>query len=311
MAREFDREFKLEAIRMASEEGITAREVDQRLGLSVGIISRWKKQLKDNGDEAFPGTGHLSARDDEVRRLQRELDRVRRERDILKKAVASSTSQRNTFVDATPSLKRSAGETNPNVFRGRSGSPKITEALQRREWRVGKNRVARRMRHLGLRSIVRRRFKVTTHSKHRFPVAPNRLQRDFTAQRPNQVWVSDLTYLRVGRGWLYLVVFIDLFSRRVVGWALSRSLDHTVALKALQRAVARRNPPRGLIHPLRPWCPVRLQRLRPMGHATGLRPEHEPQGRLLGQRRSGVLLPPAQNRTHLPHSLARLRGRAS
>ena len=59
MARKFDREFKLEAIRMASEEGITAREVEQRLGLSVGIISRWKKQLKDNGDEAFPGTGHL------------------------------------------------------------------------------------------------------------------------------------------------------------------------------------------------------------------------------------------------------------
>jgi len=129
----------------------------------------------------------------------------------------------------------------------RSGSPKITKALQQRGWRVGKNRVARRMRHLGLRSIVRRRFKVTTHSKHRFPVAPNRLQRNFTAQRPNQVWVSDLTYLRVARGWLYLVVFIDLFSRRVVGWALSRSLDHTVALKALQRAVARRNPPRGLI----------------------------------------------------------------
>ena len=75
---------------MASEEGITAREVEQRLGLSVGIISRWKKQLKDNGDEAFPGTGHLSARDDEVRRLQRELDRVRRERDILKKAVIFS-----------------------------------------------------------------------------------------------------------------------------------------------------------------------------------------------------------------------------
>ncbi len=129
----------------------------------------------------------------------------------------------------------------------RSGSPKITRALQARGWRVSKSRVARRMRHLGLRSIVRRRFKVTTDSKHRYPVAPNRLQRDFTVQRPNQTWVSDLTYLRVGRGWLYLVVFIDLYSRRVVGWALSSSLDHTVVLTALQRAVARRRPPRGLI----------------------------------------------------------------
>jgi len=131
--------------------------------------------------------------------------------------------------------------------RRRSGSPKITRALGDRGWRVSKNRVARRMRLLGLRSIVRRRFKVTTNSRHRFAVAPNRLQRDFTAQRPNQVWVSDLTYLRVGRGWLYLVIFIDLYSRRVVGWALSSALDHSVALTALKRAVIRRQPPKGLI----------------------------------------------------------------
>tara|TARA_B100000959_G_C14881773_1_gene582838 strand:- start:32 stop:904 length:873 start_codon:yes stop_codon:yes gene_type:complete len=131
--------------------------------------------------------------------------------------------------------------------RQRSGSPKITRALGARGWHVSKNRVADRMRHLGLRSIVRRRFRVTTNSKHRFPAAPNRLQRNFTATHPNQVWVSDLTYLRVGRGWLYLVVFIDLFSRRVVGWALSSSLDHSIALRALQRAVAGRNPPAGLI----------------------------------------------------------------
>jgi len=86
----------------------------------------------------------------------------------------------------------------------RSGSPKITRALIDGGWQVGENRVARRMRVLGLRSIVRRRFKVTTNSQHRFAVAPNRLQRDFTAQRPNQVWVSDLTYLSVG---VRLVVF--------------------------------------------------------------------------------------------------------
>ena len=103
------------------------------------------------------------------------------------------------------------------------------------------------MRQLGLRSIVRRRFKVTTNSQHRFAVAPNRLQRNFITPRPNQVWVSDLTYLRVGRGWLYLVVFIDLYSRRVVGWALSSALDHGVALRALQRAVTQRRPKKGLI----------------------------------------------------------------
>jgi len=73
---------------MATEEGSSAVEVERRLGISVGIISRWKKQLKDRGDEAFPGTGHLSDRDEEVRGLWRELGRVTRERDILKKAIS-------------------------------------------------------------------------------------------------------------------------------------------------------------------------------------------------------------------------------
>ena len=129
----------------------------------------------------------------------------------------------------------------------RSGSPKITRELTKRGWRVSKNRVPRRMRLPGLRSIARRRFRVTTNSKHRYPVAPDRLQRNFTAQRPNQVWVSDITYLRVGCGWLDLAVFIDLYSRPVVGWALSSSLDPTLVLTARPRAVALRRPPRGLI----------------------------------------------------------------
>ena len=87
MVRKFDRELKLEAMRRASEEGSTAVEVEPRLGISKGVISRWKKPLRDRGEEAFPGTGHLSDRDEEVRRLRRELGRVTRERDILKKAV--------------------------------------------------------------------------------------------------------------------------------------------------------------------------------------------------------------------------------
>lgn len=89
MARKFDREFKLEAIRMASEEGCTAVDVERRLGISEGIISRWKKQWRDQGVEAFPGTGHVSGGDEEARQLRRELARVTQERDILKKAAAS------------------------------------------------------------------------------------------------------------------------------------------------------------------------------------------------------------------------------
>jgi transposase len=88
MRRRFDLEFKLEAIRMASEAGVTSRDVERRLGIGQGVLSRWKRQLKDEDAQAFPGKGHLKADDEQVRRLKHENERLRRERDILKKAVA-------------------------------------------------------------------------------------------------------------------------------------------------------------------------------------------------------------------------------
>ena len=131
--------------------------------------------------------------------------------------------------------------------RRRSGSPKITRALWAEDWNVSENRVAKWMKVMGLRSIVRRRFRVTTQSKHAFPVAPNRLGRRFQVDAPNRVWVRDITYIRLQQGWVYLAVFIDLFSRQVVGWALSKALDHGLVLKTLERARRNRNPPRGLM----------------------------------------------------------------
>jgi len=131
--------------------------------------------------------------------------------------------------------------------RGRYGSPKITQELRDRGRKVGKNRVAQRMRKAGLRSKIRRKYKVTTDSKHNFPVAPNLLERDFTAPAPDTVWVSDITYLATRTGWLYLTVIIDVFSRIVVGWALSSSLSHEMVVVALKRAIRRRRPAKGLI----------------------------------------------------------------
>ena len=92
--RKYDREFKLEAIRLAQEEGSTAAEVERRLGIGQGMISRWKRQLSKQGKSAFPGAGHLPAQDEERRQLQRELARVTRERDILKKALAIFSEER-------------------------------------------------------------------------------------------------------------------------------------------------------------------------------------------------------------------------
>jgi transposase len=88
MPRKHDLEFKLEAVRMAAEPGVTNRSVERRLGIGQGVLSRWKRELEEGGTQAFAGKGHLNAEDKEIRRLKRENERLRRERDILKKAVA-------------------------------------------------------------------------------------------------------------------------------------------------------------------------------------------------------------------------------
>ena len=131
--------------------------------------------------------------------------------------------------------------------KGRYGSPKIADELKDRGFRVSKNRVARRMREAGLRSIVKRKYRLTTNSKHSHPVADNLLKRHFTASAPNKVWVSDITYIATDRGWLYLTVFLDLYSRMVVGWALSSSLGSQLVQMALNRAIQRRRPGAGLM----------------------------------------------------------------
>ena len=104
------------------------------------------------------------------------------------------------------------------------------------------------MRENALQARQRRRFKRTTDSLHAFPVAPNLLNQDFNATGPNQKWGADISYVRTREGWLYLAVVIDLFARRVVGWAAGDRLHKELALLALRRAVAVRCPSAGLIH---------------------------------------------------------------
>lgn len=104
------------------------------------------------------------------------------------------------------------------------GSPRITLKLKSQGIRVSKNRVAKIMRKENLRSVIRKRFVVTTDSKHNYPVVSNLLNRNFRVNGPGLVWVSDLTYIRTAQGWLYLTVIIDLWDRKVVGWSLSTSL---------------------------------------------------------------------------------------
>ena len=128
------------------------------------------------------------------------------------------------------------------------GSPRVHRVLRDRGLHVGRKRVERLMRQNGLQGLRKRRFVATTDSRHDHPIAPNVLERRFETEAPNQAWVGDVTYIRTREGWLYLAVLLDLFSRRVVGWATSDSNDRGLALAALDRALAERRPAAGLVH---------------------------------------------------------------
>jgi putative transposase len=133
--------------------------------------------------------------------------------------------------------------------RGTYGSPRVYAELKARGVKIGRKRVARLMRDRGLVARRRRRFHPkTTDSTHRHPIAANTLARTFKQPAPNQAWVGDITYIRTDAGWLYLAVLLDLFSRRVVGWAMSVRIDRHLVLDALAMAVANRGSVAGVLH---------------------------------------------------------------
>ena len=132
--------------------------------------------------------------------------------------------------------------------RGRYGSPRVHAELRERGQCTGRKRVARLMQVAGLYARPGRRYRCTTDSGHGLAVKDNVLARGFEVAQPNTTWVTDITYIWTLQGWLYLAVVLDLFSRRVVGWSMSESLQCQLALDALKMALENRHPPRGLIH---------------------------------------------------------------
>lgn len=128
------------------------------------------------------------------------------------------------------------------------GSPRIHMELRAQGIRCGQKRVARLMQEHGLKASRPRHRTITTKSEPDAQVAPNLLQRDFSADEPNSKWVADTTYIWTAEGWLYLAVVLDLFSRMVVGWSMANTQDATLAGQALRMAVARRRPSAGLLH---------------------------------------------------------------
>jgi putative transposase len=131
---------------------------------------------------------------------------------------------------------------------GTYGSPRVQRVLRGNGWHVGRHRIMRVMRAERLQGRPRRRYRVTTDSRHATVIVRNRVRRQFHVTRINHVWAADVTAIATGSGWLYLAVLIDLCSRRVIGWATSGRLDTVLVLAALRRALAHRRSPVGVIH---------------------------------------------------------------
>jgi putative transposase len=127
------------------------------------------------------------------------------------------------------------------------GSPRVTQQLHREGIGCGKNRVARLMRQNQLQSRKHRTYKVTTQSKHAYPVAYNLLNQNFVAKQPNTIWLSDISYIATDEGWLYLAGIKDLYTQKIVGWSMDKTMTKNLVMQALEMALSRQKPVEGLI----------------------------------------------------------------
>jgi len=152
----------------------------------------------------------------------------------------SARSQANSALDAEVGAIH-------RTNRGRYGRPRIVALLRAQGQRVSAERVRRSLQRQGLRPVYKRPYRVTTNSAHSLPVATNVLDQRFDGWRPNQAWVSDITFIATGEGWLYLAAILDLASRRIVGWSMSERMQSDLVCQALRSAYWSRKPETGLI----------------------------------------------------------------
>lgn len=150
------------------------------------------------------------------------------------------------------------------------GAPRIHQELQARGVPAGRHRIARLMRREGIIACTERRFRWTATARAELPAAPDRLRRDFTAMAPDQRWVSDITSVRTGQGWLHLAIVLDLYARRIVGWAMAPLLDQRLAHEALAMALLARRPAPGLLFHSDRGGPFRSLRLQQLAQRAGL-----------------------------------------
>ncbi|MFN8575098.1 MAG: IS3 family transposase [Gemmatimonadaceae bacterium] len=282
--RQFSDEFKEGAVRLVLDEGKTVGAVARELDLTPSALGGWVRQAR--AERTKGKSGLMKEEREELTRLRKENRELRLERDLLKK-VFGPLRQRSAVAFTAIAAERAhvpvrmlcrwfgvspsgfyASQTRPESRRaqedrrlkvllhasftggrGYYGSPRIHDDFI--EWgeHVSRKRIIRLKQEEGLQARVRKRYRVTTDSDHDQPIADNLLRQDFTAERPNQRWVGDTSELRIGeQGKAYLAVILDLYSRFVVGWAISAVNDRHLTIKALEMALKRRCPGLGLLH---------------------------------------------------------------
>ncbi len=133
-------------------------------------------------------------------------------------------------------------------YKQRYGSVKIAKTLNQRGVKVSERTVSRIMTKNGWKSCTVKKYKATTNSKHQHPVSENVLDRQFKARKPNQLWVTDITYIPTNEGWLYLATVMDLYSRKIIGWAMDKTMTKELVIAALNMAYKRQKPSHGVIH---------------------------------------------------------------
>ncbi|WP_274532452.1 IS3 family transposase [Sulfobacillus thermosulfidooxidans] len=285
MANQYDRAFKEQAVQLVLTQQKSGAQVARELGIPSKTLYAWVAAYKADPVEPFVGRGHLKAEDQALRDLQRRIRDLEEENAIPKKSDAHlhqrsevifpfihehrftfSITKMCQILDVSrsgyyawrhrpPSTQAQVRTRRVERIRAvftasgeRYGSPKITAVLRREGERIRQKTVARLMHDHRLRSRVTRKYKATTNSRHTLPVHENVLNQTFTADRPHAVWMADITYIPTEEGWLYLASLEDLYTRKIVGWAVDRRMTQDLVLRALDRAVRHSRPPAGVLH---------------------------------------------------------------
>ncbi|HUN95229.1 MAG TPA: IS3 family transposase [Bradyrhizobium sp.] len=289
--RSFTEEYKHQAVDLVVSSGRSVTSVAKELGLRDSVLRRWVDKFRQEPASAAwrpttQATPMSADQASEIARLRQENERLRMERDILKKSIANLRrnpdmsfrfieDHRKSYpvrlmcavLEVSPAgyyawrdrpvserTKSNAGllaaiRQVHHDSNGRYGSPRVHAVLRRQGRGASRGRIERLMHRHGIRAIMAPPRRVhTTDSRHDLPIAPNLIARDFTAPAPNRIWLADITYIPTAEGWLYLAAVMDLFSRKIVGWAMRDHMRVELASAALTMAVQQQRPQAGLIH---------------------------------------------------------------